>query len=76
MSILDKFVSPTAFVPSSVGEYFALQLAQKLDAVDDLHFYLQICERFGQDHVLNVYRQLAVTSGPGASELFRSHFIN
>ena len=76
MSILDKFVRSTAFVPTSVNEYFALQLARVLKDESNLSFYLQLCDHFSQDHVLNVYRQVSANSAVPPAEQFRSSIIN
>jgi hypothetical protein len=76
MTILDKFVRSAAFVPTSVNEYFALQLARILKDESNLSFYLQVCDHFSQDHVLNVYRQVTTDSAVSAAEQFRSSIIN
>ena len=76
MSILDKFVRSTAFVPTSVNEYFALQLARILNDELNLSYYLHVCDHFSQDHVLSVYRQIAAKSAVPAAERFRSSIIN
>jgi hypothetical protein len=74
MSILDSFSTRPGFTPSSVNDYFALQLARKLGDPSNISCYVQLCVRFGKDHLLRAYSAEHATGGPNLAERFRRHF--
>jgi hypothetical protein len=74
MSILDKFPNRDAFVPSTLNQYFALQLARKLGDTDNVSAYVSLAEIFSQDHLLSVYRQVVASDTTDTANRFRSHF--
>lgn len=74
MNILDRFQDSTAFTPASPAQYFALQLARKLEDVQHLPDYVRLAERFGEDHLLAVYAQEVNRTDNHFAERFRSHF--
>ena len=74
MSILDKFPNRGAFVPSTLNQYFALQLARKFGDTDHISAYVVLAETFSLDHLLVVYRRFAASDANDAANRFRSHF--
>ena len=74
MSILDKFPKRDAFVPDTLNQYFALQLARKCGDTDHISAYITLCDIFSQDHLLSVYRRIAASHANDAASRFRSYF--
>lgn len=75
MGILDKFPSSADFVPNSVQEYFALQLARKLQDLSNIYYYVQLCQRHSQGRIMSAYRSMPANRPKAIQiERFRSHF--
>ncbi len=73
MSILDKIPDQAGFVPNSLNEHFALQLARKLNDLKSIGRYVYLAEHFSQDHLLSVYRRALASPGSDAGEHFFSY---
>ena len=59
LHILDRMAHPTtgSFRPKTVSEFFALQLARKLDDVERLHTYLILVEHHSEDSLLQAFKK-------------------
>ena len=74
MNILDRFSTQATFTPASLDDYFALQLARRLNDSSNVSCYVQLCGRFGKDHLLSVYRTEIAAGELDLAARFRSHF--
>jgi hypothetical protein len=55
-SILDSMITKTqVFVPESVVEYIALQLARKLDDTDEVLKYLSLLDRYALSMIIEAF---------------------
>jgi hypothetical protein len=72
-NILDQVARTRGeFRPETTQEFFALQLARKLNDAASVRSYLELTERFSEDFLLSVYRTtLDQGKGNGMSERFR-----
>jgi hypothetical protein len=68
--ILDQMLQPEQFIPSSVDEYLALQLARRLDDDAAVRLYLGYVEHHPSNHLLNIYNK--VKMHPESSQAFHS----
>jgi hypothetical protein len=68
--ILDQMLQPEQFIPSSVDEYFALQLARRLDDDAAVGLYLHYVEHHHSNHLLNIYSK--AKSHPEPAKAFHS----
>jgi hypothetical protein len=68
--ILDQMLQPEQFIPSSVDEYFALQLARRLDDDAAVRLYLHYVEHHPSNHLLNIYSK--AKSHPEPAKAFHS----
>ena len=68
--ILDQMLQPEQFIPSSVDEYFALQLARRLDDDTAVRLYLHYVEHHPSNHLLNIYSN--VKAHPEPAKAFHS----
>jgi len=57
--ILDRFAQPRvgSFRPKTVSEFFALQLARKLEDVERLYTYLILVEHHSEDSLLQAFKK-------------------
>jgi hypothetical protein len=62
--ILDQMLQPEPFIPSSVNEYFALQLARRLDDDAAVRLYLHYVEHHPTNHLLNIYSKAKLHTKP------------
>lgn len=60
------------FRPETTQEFFALQLARKLDDAASVRSYVELVERFSEDVLLRVYRA-ALDNGLGEDIAERFH---
>jgi hypothetical protein len=74
MSILEQFRGHSAFTPTNLNEFFALQLARRLNDVSNAEWYVPLCEQFGTDHLLSVYRSEIAAGEVNLAERFKLHF--
>jgi hypothetical protein len=58
-NILDRVAQPRAgsFRPKTVSEFFALQLARKLEDIERLQIYLILVEQHSEDTLLQAFRR-------------------
>ena len=68
--ILDQMLRPEQFIPSSTDEYFALQLARRLDDGAAVKIYLHYVEHHPSNHLLNIYSN--VKAHPEPAKAFHS----
>ena len=74
MIILEQFPSHGIFTPTNLNEFFALQLARKLNDASNAGWYVPLCEQFGTDHLLSVYRSESVAGEVNLAARFKLHF--
>ncbi len=74
MNILDRFSTQDTFTPASLDDYFALQLARRLNDSSNVSCYVQLCGHFGKDHLLSVYSTEIAAGELDLAARFRSHF--
>lgn len=75
--LLDKFSSPAKrFRPATISEFLGLQLALKLNDLDNLYSYLRLCHRFSEESLVEKLAELisAGTGRPQLAEAFRNIF--
>jgi hypothetical protein len=72
-NILDRVAhSRREFRPQSTQEFFALQLARKLNDAESVRSYAALAEQFSEDFLVRVYRQaLEEGSGGRLADRFR-----
>jgi hypothetical protein len=71
MTILELLTPPKQYLPTTVSEYFALQLARRLSDEESASWYRGVAEKHPLAHVLGFYRQ-AIELGPiSAKERFQ-----
>ena len=60
-NILDRVAQPRtgSFRPKTVSEFFALQLARKLEDIGRLHVYLILVEQHSEDALLQAFKKTA-----------------
>lgn len=63
-SILDQFVAPVQFVPASVEEYIALQLAKRLHDESAIGRYLYYVSRYPLSLLLDVLHEVQQDPDP------------
>jgi len=58
-NILDRVAHPSTgcFRPKTVSEFFALQLARKLEDVERLHTYLVLVWTYSEDSLLQAFKK-------------------
>ena len=62
-NILDQVArNKREFRPESAQEFFALQLARKLNDAVSVRSYVELADRFSEDFLLSVYR-VAINQG-------------
>ena len=60
------------FRPETVQEFFALQLARKLNDISSVRSYVEFCGRYSEDDLLTVYRRAQEnSSGMSMADRFR-----
>jgi len=71
-SILDRVGrSLGEFRPETTAEFFALQLARKLGDAKNVRVYVNLMERFSEEVLLGLYREVLETGGTdGIAERF------
>ena len=62
--ILDRFVpAATSFQPKTLQEFFALQLARKLDDRPAIHHYVSLADRYSEGQLLCAYQRAKRAEG-------------
>jgi len=75
--LLDKISPPTKiFRPATISEFVGLQLAVKLNDIDNLYSYLRVCHRISEESLIEKLTELtgAGMSGPQLGEALRKIF--
>ena len=54
-----------SFRPKTPTEFFALQVARRLDGLAHLFRYLEVAERYREDHILQALRSLTSKGAVG-----------
>jgi hypothetical protein len=75
--LLDKFSPPaTSFRPATISEFLGLQLAVKLNDLDNLYYYLRLTHRFSEESLIEKLTELvnAGMTGHQLAEGFRNVF--
>jgi len=76
MTILELVGKRDSFVPSSVDEYFALQLAKRLGDAENAHQYVRYTSSCNHERLLVMYQEAISSSPENASARFHSSFTN
>ncbi len=73
INILDRMTSErSSFRPETTRDYFALQLARKLNDLANVHSYVLLADAYPEDFLIRVYRDtLDKGLGAGMAERFR-----
>ena len=72
MTILEQMATSAAFVPSTTMEYFALQLAKRLEDTGDIHWYLRSVDHFSRGKLLSIFHSVQSVAPAGRSAAFRT----
>lgn len=67
MTILELLVPPRQYLPTTVSEYIALQLARRLSDEESAAWYRGIAEKHPLTKVFSLYRQ-AIEPGPTSAK--------
>lgn len=72
-NILDRVaLDRSEFCPNTIQEFFALQLARKLNDASSVRSYLALVDCYPEELLLNVYRHtLGKGRGEGMADRFR-----
>ncbi len=76
MKILDLVARNRICTPTSVNEYFALQLARRFSDTENADWYRRIAGRYAITTLLGAYRQAVKVHGAGAAQRFRASIKN
>lgn len=74
MSILDQMAQPSAFVPGTPQEYFALQLAKRLGDTNNIRWYVRALEHVSEAGLLEAFHSIQTVASSDMASVFRSLF--
>lgn len=77
MKILEQYsAEDRVFVPSSINEFVALQLAKRLQDEANLRLYLYQVDRHGIDVIFRLYAKAVLHAADGRTDHLRSLILN